>query len=361
MNVIYSINKNESNRITFIRAISMILVIYLHQFVETNSINEVVDGLQYIISRIITFAAVPSFYLISSVLLYSKEFTWKSNLKKKAKTLVMPYFIWISLYILLYYVGQTLPITAPFFANAGRKVVDMSLVDFVGAYVGFWGQGRFVNALWFLFDLMILNLVAPMIKQCIDRFPRLYFIIIGVIWFVGGTSVSFILNSQSICFWSLGYYIVKYNVRMKYVDDIPQLELIVAYVPMLFLEYFFFVTESELRIPIHAFTTIIGIILIVKISGIYHFTDRRMSPVIYSVAKYSFFIYASHDFVQTVLKRLFVRGLNQTVFVQSFEYVIIPLITCIVCLVFAIVLERTMPYFYNLLSGARLSQKRGTE
>lgn len=32
MSVIYDINKNESNRITFIRAISMILVKYLHQF-----------------------------------------------------------------------------------------------------------------------------------------------------------------------------------------------------------------------------------------------------------------------------------------------------------------------------------------
>lgn len=89
---INDLSKDESKRIVFLRGISMIMVIYLHQYsndIYFGNVNAMlnfsylIDSIEYIISRIITFAAVPLYFFISSVLLYSKEFTWQSNLKKR--------------------------------------------------------------------------------------------------------------------------------------------------------------------------------------------------------------------------------------------------------------------------------------
>ena len=192
--MIYSIDKIESDRITFLRAICVVLVIFLHQyagdlgeakFIATGTLpdNEILQAIQYIISREITFCAVPLFFMISSVLLYAKEFTWKSNMKKKIKTLILPYFIWISLYIFMYWLGQTLPFTHAYFGNAGRMIRNMDAVDFLGAYTGVGnGTGLFVNALWFLRDLIILNLLAIVIKMLIDCAPLLFFVLLTILW-----------------------------------------------------------------------------------------------------------------------------------------------------------------------------------
>ncbi|MDO4276037.1 MAG: acyltransferase family protein [Eubacteriales bacterium] len=229
--VIYTIDKRESNRITCLRALCVVLVIFLHQyagalgdtaFVATGTVvsNQTLEAIQYIISRIVTFAAVPLFFLISSVLLYAKEFTWKSNMKKKLKSLIFPYVLWITIYILIYCIGQTIPATALYFANAKRQVREMAICDFIGAYTGVGGNGIFVNALWFLRDLIILNFIAPMIKILIDRFPRLVFILLMILWNMGHVPGILILNTQSIVFFCLGYYVVKYGIRMKLLDKL---------------------------------------------------------------------------------------------------------------------------------------------
>lgn len=229
--IIYKIDKRESNRITCLRALCVVLVIFLHQyagalgdtaFVATGTVvsNPILEAIQYIISRIITFAAVPLFFLIASVLLYAKEFTWKSNMKKKLKSLILPYVLWITIYIVIYFIGQTIPATASYFANAERQVREMAIWDFIGAYTGVGGNGIFVNALWFLRDLIILNIISPMIKILIDRFPRIVFILLTILWNMGHVPDILILNTQSVVFFCLGYYVVKYGIRMKMIDKL---------------------------------------------------------------------------------------------------------------------------------------------
>lgn len=363
--MLYAIDKRESNRITCLRALCVVLVIFLHQYAGdigdagffasgTIPTNEVLRGIQYIVSRIITFSAVPLFFMLSSVLLYAKEFTWKSNMKKKLKSLILPYVLWITLYILVYFLGQTLPFTSGFFANAGRKVSEMGVMDFVGAYTGIGGNGLFVNAMWFLRDLIIFNLLAPVIKMLIDRFPLLFLILIAMLWNMGNIPDALILNRQSAVFFSLGYYIVKYQKRMKQIDDLPLSRIIAIYVLSIVLEFYFYKTGNELRIAAHSFSAIVGIITLIRLTGIICKSENDGVPkVLQIIAGYSFFIYASHDFVQTMLKKITGKALPQTDAVQMIEYFLIPIIVCVVCICLAAILKRFIPVLYNILTGSR--------
>lgn len=365
--VLYELSKRDSKRITCMRAVCMIMIIFLHQYTEitdTASMAFQINGYQflettkYIISRIITFSAVPLFYLISSVLLYSKEFTWIDNTKKKLSTLIVPYVLWITLYILVYFLGQTIPVTSTFFANAGRKVTSMTFIDFVGAYCGYVGEGLFVNALWFLRDLIILNLLAKILKRIIDRFPRFMMLIIILLWMLGGTSFTVVLNTQSFCFFALGYYIVKYKIKLKKADQIPVAEIAFAYLLTVGIEYYFYLISSPLRNAAHGITTIIGILLIVRISGLICKTDYSNIPsILHIVASYSFFIYTSHDMVQTILKKISVKILPQTIMMQGFAYFVIPVMTCCICIIVAITIKSIARPVYSILTGSRLGKK----
>ena len=233
----YQIDERESKRIVCLRAICVVMIIYLHQYAGdlTNASfcvsgeipqNVFLQDVQYYISRIVTFTAVPLFFVLSSVLLYSKKFTWKDNMKKKLKSLIFPYVLWITLYMLMYFLGQSLPMTSGFFANANRKVADMTLLDYLGAYTGIGGHGLFVNSLWFIRDLIFLNLIAPIIKKIIDKYPLLSFVGIAVLWNVGSIPSFLILNKLSVIFFSLGFFIVKYGFRMSSIDRLSTIKIV---------------------------------------------------------------------------------------------------------------------------------------
>lgn len=358
----YMLDKDESQRITFLRAICFILVIYLHQYVEIMNYGDSViemsrapwlEAIEYIVSRIITFSAVPLFFLMSSVLLYAKEFTWKSNMKKKLKTLIVPYLLWISLYMVVYAVGQSLPFTATYFANAGRKISEFGILDFLGAYTGYFGDGIFVNALWFIRDLIIFNLLACVIKFLVDKFPFLVLSVIGILWMLAPLTEIVGINAQGICFFTLGYYIVKYNIRMERLRKIPVWQVLVLYVIMIGMKYYCHLEDSALFAPTHGMVTIFGILLLLQISGIVCNGAKDIPKVIILVAANSFFIYASHDMIQTILKKLSAKIFTQSNLVQGIEFFLIPLITCAVCLAAALCLKKILPKIYRVLTGAR--------
>ena len=363
--MVYSIDSRESKRITCVRALCVLMIVFLHQFAgDIGNIDFAVSGsvpespicfgIQYIISRIITFSAVPLFFLMSSVLLYAKKFSWQTNMKKKLKTLVLPYFLWITIYILLYFVGQSISITSRYFANEGRKVCEMTIIDFVGAYTGIGGHGLFVNALWFIRDLILLNLFAPVIKKLIDKFPYMYLILILLLFNVGTIPVFLVMNKLSIVFFSLGYYIVKYNLRMNMVDRFSTKRILSLYVILITVEYYFYLTNNSLRLAAHSFTVFAGIVLLIKLSGIVINDSEVGVPKELSIlATYSFFVYSSHDFVQTIFKKVSAKILIQSDMIQMVEFFLIPILVCVTCIIIAIVMKKTLPHCYDIMTGSR--------
>lgn len=367
--ILYNITDEESKRITILRAICVVFVLYLHQYAgglnNTNFTvtgivldNPVLDAVQYTISRIITFTAVPMFFLISSVLLYSKEFTWKSNMNKKLKSLVLPYLLWITIYILIYCIGQGIPMTSSYFANENRQIRNMRVMDFIGAYTGIGGNGLFVNSFWFLRDLIFLNIFAAGIKKIIDKYPLLTFTLILMLWNFGDVPEILIINKQSIVFFCLGYYIVKYGIRMNKLDNFSGLGGgVLLYLVIIEIEYHFYSVDSVLRVPVHSFSVFIGMFLLVKLSKKLVLAGR-LSTVFFHIAYYSFFIYVTADLLQTILKKMALKVLPLSNSFQMIEYFLIPLIVCSICLICGVFLDHRMHPVYQVLTGSRRNESK---
>ena len=96
-------DKTISKIIDFIRFPMACAVVLLHTPGKyTNWSHYTLDDLKYfslydhmsLISNIICQIAVPIFFLISGYLFYNKEKSYTQKLRKRTKTILMPYFIW---------------------------------------------------------------------------------------------------------------------------------------------------------------------------------------------------------------------------------------------------------------------------
>ena len=85
--------------------------------------------IKYIISNVISIVAVPGFFIIASILLYRKPFGWKENVKKKIRTLIVPYFILNTMWILIFLICQSIPFLKIYFGREESLVVNWTWVQ----------------------------------------------------------------------------------------------------------------------------------------------------------------------------------------------------------------------------------------
>ena len=106
----------ESKIISFLRFPLIAGVVLIHAYggltmqgKDMGSLNEypINDAIQYLFSRILTSVCVPCFFFISGYLFYIKENDcYKNKIRKRIKTLLIPYLFWNAL-ILLFFVCST--------------------------------------------------------------------------------------------------------------------------------------------------------------------------------------------------------------------------------------------------------------
>ena len=110
------IDGETSQRITSLRYILSVLVVFIHNnFTAENLADSLAEGnripifaqsaagewIQFVFSSGLGSCAVPLFFMFSAYLFFKKDTPYKTMLRKKAKGLLLPYFVWIALNIAL--------------------------------------------------------------------------------------------------------------------------------------------------------------------------------------------------------------------------------------------------------------------
>lgn len=168
------VNVKRNKTIDVMKALSTIMVVYIHSH---NIVNYAGMGNRNAVIQLIsvlTGAGVPAFFLISAYLMKKSTKPYKENVKKKVKTLLLPYLLWILIYLMLEVVGnKVLP-------TAFSDVTKWSRVDWIKNLVGIpFVDSPIYSPLWFVRDLFILNLIAPVFELIINRVP--YYITLIII------------------------------------------------------------------------------------------------------------------------------------------------------------------------------------
>lgn len=147
----------------------MVMVVFIHSEAVPElpfelEVPRYMQECKNIMTNGICSVAVPGFFFISGFLLFSKDFTWSGNMKKKVRSILLPYFLINSFWILFFKVMQAIPLTALYFSGEDYQIIGMR-----GLMEAYCAPIPLYYPFWFLRELFILNIAAKVIKICVDK------------------------------------------------------------------------------------------------------------------------------------------------------------------------------------------------
>lgn len=214
-------SKLITDSITILRFPLIVAIVFIHTFIAgqpniDGKINveygqyPIYDFLDHIVRICLAEVAVPLFFVISGFLFfYQCNFNRKTyyiKLRKRIHSLLIPYLIWNTLYLFFVMIVQQLQ---PSSTSLDRKlVVDYTVIELFDSYWSFDGVKRgwapICGPLWFVRDLMIVNLFSPIVYFCINHKRVVFLILLGALYVCGINILTPGLSSTAFFFYSLG-------------------------------------------------------------------------------------------------------------------------------------------------------------
>ncbi len=352
----------QSKVISFLRFPLIVAVVMIHsspqhiivggvEFFDDNNLG--FYGYIYnLITEIIAQSAVPLFFFISGFLFFKGEFTYESylrKLKRRAKTILLPYIIW-NLFVIL--MTLCLQIFASGLTSGNRaNIVDLHLKLWPTFFLNYDGTGSPIcYQMWFLRDLMVAMVLSPILYWGIRILRQYFILILGILWLtnywidVPGISIA------ALFFFSAGSY---FNInKINFVETLEpfRIKAAVLYILLCFTNLYFF--SREWVGYVHGAAIIAGMIVAITLSS--HFIKTGKWKVNEFLSESSFFIYAYHALViGFVAKMMVIMGVPATSMGLLAAYLIAPTITILIGLGIYSLLKRWCPGFTGIITGGR--------
>lgn len=364
---------NTSQRITALRFLLIIFVVFMHNNFTVELIAEgVAKGgaevlfnqgifgrwLQLFISAGIARGAVPLFMLFAAYLQEIKNDPYPILLKKKTKSLFIPFILWSVFYIVSLNGLKLLLIHffPSFVQHPDQTFLNWSAQDWFYSVFGYAdcfdceiNQPMMVFQFWFLRDLIVLIIISPILRFAIRKYPIVF---LCTIFFVHIMSLSvYFVETQALFYYSLGLYWGIYDIPLfEKIDKISWVESVLIFLFSFFLTWkFFFYNSTVYWLMVFAACQIL-----LKLSSMIVAYEKVFKTASY-FASFSFFLFAVHaPILQSAIQRIwlfFFPMKNQ--FFCIFEYFGVNILTILIGTGAGILLWKLCPRFFGLITGGR--------
>lgn len=345
-----------SQKIKIISFIAILLVVFLHAYNLDSGGNEVIlfDKsplwmLQDFISFGLTRVAVPLFFVISGFLFFmdgnSQWSGFVKKMKKRATTLLIPFLFWSLAGLALYFVLQSLPPLQPFFSKG--LVRDYSLTEFLTVL--------FVHPIpyqfWFIRDLMLMVLLSPVLYFLI-RYSRFTFLAVCLMLWIPDLG-PWNNSAEALLFFVAGGHLAMYRPASISKDYASKAAL-------LFVAWMIFLSAKTAALYFdHLFlgrmllksSIIIGVL---ALWGCYDRVFRTVVPGrIVQTASFTFFIYAFHEPMLTIIKKVLFSVLGKGYTAHAVIYLAAPVLAIGVALLVGSAFRKFIPRVYGMVTGGR--------
>jgi len=174
--------------------------------------------------------------------------------------------------------------------------------------------------MWFLRDLMVLVLLAPIIQFLLVRLKILYIIIIVGIWLFGIYKHMIFIGTIGLCFFSLGAYLgikgAGFRNMMRYGKIIVSIFLICVIIR-------FLVNEQGCNL-LERTTTLFGVFSCIITAR--YIVEKFNPNVGNSYSKSSFFVYAAHYYLSIFAIRLAISMSPKEEMILILDYILVPIL-----------------------------------
>lgn len=315
-----------------------------------------------IISRFIIFfvrnvlgrCSVPLFFIISGYLSAGKYKTYGTFIWKKIQSLLIPYFLWISLIVLLHIILLKIPFLSSFSDEKWGQL--NSIKSWVYLYFGKYDRQTFqcsnpaVGQLWYVRDLFIVSLFTPLILFCIKKLPVALILSCLILFFKPFVVYGNLTNA--FLFYCLGslFYIKGFTVGE--IDKISKLDVILVLLFVSITSFIYYIFgQNFLGFELLAILTT-GLVVVRLFK--FFCDNERFYKVLKYLSSYSFWLYAIHlPFVEGTLKVLWLKYLPSKGVWILLEFFLIALLTAVIGVVMGIMFNKCIPSLFRLLNGSR--------
>ena len=349
---------NHLTRLDVLRFPLIVLIVYLHACGFTANFADgartladarIVEGVQ-IVTGSIARIAVPLFFMMSGFLFFRGAVfsagIYRAKLHSRAKSLLVPFLFWNLALFGVVAIAQSVPRLAPLFNGQNQAFATLTpfqMIDFIIGITHYPIAYQF----WFIRDLMILAIASPLLWLAARYLPWVALAAFGAAWIFNIWPMP-VPSAEPTLFFYLGSLVALRGWSLFEVDRLgwwlaaPFALLIGA----LCVEQLAGDGDYLLH-PAMA----VGLVLALKASG--WLAESRWCDRLVMLGKASFFVFAVHEPLVTIGKKLAFRALPMTAGTVLVTYAVLPVLVIGLALLAHRALTAVAPGFLRLISGGR--------
>ena len=348
--------KKNSDIISLLRLPLIVGVVFIHSIKLSQGYFPLYDFCYSFITEGICQVCVPLFFFSSGYLFFQNvdKFDiriYKSKIKRRISSLLIPFIFWNLFVVAIIGTGQIL--CPSLFSGAFKNVLDFDAKDWLSIFYCSLGTNKpIAYQLWFLRDLILMSAITPII-YCLCKHLKFWFIgTLMVLYILGVKSLVTGLSFFSLFFYCTGCWFGVNKIKFYFESNGLRWVSIVSFVILLILVLF--LKNDYWAYLIQRTNVIIGCIAVVQLAFLY-IEKRDVTDVFVnrkSISNSSFFIYCYHGIFATFLGKF-----AENIVANDFEAVIVYFAIVIFLVIFGVlaynVLLRTLPRFTGVITGGR--------
>lgn len=342
-------DKYLSNKLKILSFVLILLVVMIHANIISNSSSQISIFIQRFISDGLALCAVPMFFIISGFLFgYSFDSTklfqsYKSKLKKRVRSLLIPYLLCEIVGILFLFIFQL--IVPAFIINSGLTVHNFVMSDIIKEM---FISPKIFYQLWFVRDLFLCVVISPLLILGIKYLKIVFILALLVLQFY--IAHIYILGIGSIFYFSLGLYFSFYHsylLRYRFSSKFWWL------VPILWFVATAVICATHTKSSFGLLIQILGIISIwIGYDLIFNIKKKYFIPL--DLTAFTFFIFLFHEPLLSIIKKSYIAIVGtDSIFKELFLYFVAPIIIIAICIYAGVALKSKRPRMYSFITGGR--------
>lgn len=335
---------------------------YLQPFSLVNEPTTFTTFFEYFIANGVLRFRIPLLFIISGYIFSLQDSRpYLGRIKKRFHSLIVPFLIWSAIGLLVTFALQQNPFTA--------KIVYDAQLDQLGdnrpyTQFGFWDMiTRWLLTpvsfqLWFIRSLFIYNLLYPVLKKLVLKYPLVWFAIMFVLMVI--KAGFFFIEAQGMFFFTLGVWLSKSRFP---VDRVP--EWFSHYLSWLFFLGLAFIKTwmafefEELNFTVALCMSLLHYVSVIAgVMAVWYSGDQLVAWCMKRkwfvwLTSFSFIIYAMHVPILPYMTRLFYMYLDQFQYYRLATFFIVPFLVFILCVLAGVLWKKLSPKTYGIATGGR--------
>lgn len=372
-NVQNSVPAETSRRITSLRFLLAVFVVFIHNNFTAESVARMFeqDGImiafcqgaagkwiQLFISNGIARCAVPLFFLFAAYLQCKKDDSYGTLLRKKSRSLVLPFFLWPVLNI-VFFVGMKLAVAHLVPGLLARPDVipqfSWTAADWLHAFFGYGDMesgrtfGGYLGQMWFVRDLFILIVLSPLIRRAVHSFPVCTLVAVSFFYFSDVRPL--IVAEQALFYYTLGFFWAECDVPLfEIAERVKWRALIPLYLALWLATWLAFGEYS----PCYWFMVLATCLVLLKCSALIERNEKAFAAASF-LAPVSFWLFAVHEpFLMGGVQSVWLKLLPMTTPARCLaEYFCVNILTVALGTASGLLLRKICAPLFSALNGGR--------